>query len=193
MWAVALIIAGLTCGTALAQPARGNEAGAPRVADGTEAADAGGWGLGALHPAMQRMLAPAVSAWIVSARDAAIRAGVEAIPPEVRDALRGYVPDEVLDDVRWRIDDSVISVERGMFAAVDARAITLDRVVLFATAAEAANPKLWAHEIYHVLQYRDWGVDGFVERYLEDHRAVEREAKEFRWQWMKATGRVPPP
>jgi hypothetical protein len=24
----------------------------------------------------------------------------------------------------------------------------------------------WAHELWHVMQYKRWGVDGFVRRYL---------------------------
>jgi hypothetical protein len=43
------------------------------------------------------------------------------------------------------------------------------------------------------MQYRDWGVDGFAARYLADYEAVEHDAAEFRWQWMRATGRVPTP
>jgi len=64
---------------------------------------------------------------------------------------------------------------------------------VFATREAALTPALWAHEIVHVEQYRDWGVAGFVARYLDDYEAVEHDAAEFRWQWMKATGRVPAP
>ena len=59
----------------------------------------------------------------------------------------------------------------------DAAAITLIDVVLFRSDADARHDlKLWAHELTHVEQYRRWGVDGFVARYVADSGAVEREA-----------------
>jgi hypothetical protein len=37
------------------------------------------------------------------------------------------------------------------------RAITLIDVIVFATEGDAADLDLWAHELFHVRQYRDWG------------------------------------
>jgi len=163
------------------------------AAAGTEAVSAIGDGFGALDPAMREMLTPVLAAWIVDFRDAAIERGVEEIPREVRDVLRDFVPPEVLEDVRWRVADSEVSLEQSLFRISDSFAVTLGDVILFAGLDDAADPKLWAHELFHVMQYREWGIDGFVERYLADRAAVERDAWEFRWQWMKATNRVPLP
>jgi hypothetical protein len=55
------------------------------------------------------------------------------------------------------------------------------------------DPKLWAHEITHVVQYARWGVDEFAVRYLRDYQAVEKEAWDFRWQWMKDKNLIPAP
>ena len=53
---------------------------------------------------------------------------------------------------------------------------------------------LWAHELAHVMQYADWGVDGFVERYLADASAVEHAANDLAWEWLQAsTGGAPAP
>jgi hypothetical protein len=41
------------------------------------------------------------------------------------------------------------------------------------------------------MQYAEWGVTDFAARYVRDYEAVEREAAEYRWQWMKLTNRVP--
>jgi hypothetical protein len=139
------------------------------------------------------LLAPALGQLIVIERDAALERGVEPIPREVREVLAGYVAEDVLDVARFRVDDTASSGYPTFFHMGAAPAVTLDYVVIFASAEAAADPTLWAHELYHVGQYRDWGIAGFAERYLADYEAVEHEAAEFRWQWMKATGRVPPP
>jgi hypothetical protein len=138
--------------------------------------------------------APVLELWIASSRDAALARGVEKIPSDIRAAVNGFVADDILDRVRWRVDDSVLSVQQSLFRLGYTPAVTLDYVIIFATAADAlTDPALWAHELFHVRQYRDWGVDGFAARYIEDYAAVEHDAAEFRWQWMKATGRVPAP
>jgi hypothetical protein len=159
---------------------------------GTETAAAAIRGLEELDPAVRDQLAPTLAAWIVEFRDAALARGVEEIPPEIREALAGFVPEKALDSVRWRAEHGAPVEGGSLFQAGSIRAVTLDHVIVFTTAAEAADATLWAHEIFHVMQYRKWGVDGFARRYLADHGAIEHEAKEFRWQWMKATGRVPP-
>jgi hypothetical protein len=41
------------------------------------------------------------------------------------------------------------------------------------------------------MQFEEWGVDGFAVRYLTDYEAVESEAAEFRWQFMKKAGLIP--
>jgi hypothetical protein len=143
--------------------------------------------------AQTELLAPALGQWIVIERDAALGRGVEPIPPEVREVLAGFVEEEVLDVARWRVDDSAMSMYPAFFRLGGTPAVTLDYVVIFDSAEHGADPSLWAHELYHVGQYQEWGIDGFAARYLADYEAVEHDAAEFRWQWMKATGRVPPP
>jgi len=187
----AAILAIVTSGTAVGQGASGEAVLEALSAAGTEAAAAVGRGFDAVDPAVRAMLAPVLAAWIAASREAALERGVEPVPAQVRAALADHVPDEILDIARWRIDDSVLSVQQSLFRMGYTPAVTLDFVVVFAKPADAEDPALWAHELFHVMQYRDWGVDGFVERYLADYEAVERDAAEFRWQWMKATGRVP--
>ena len=139
----------------------------------------------------QRMLGPALAAFIVQSRDAAIERGVQPVSAEVRDAFAGFVSPELLERTRWRVDGETGLIGLALFQPGAVRAVTVDNVILFANAEEAANVKLWAHELYHVIQYEAWGVEGFAERFVDDHRAIEHDAREFRWSWMKATGRVP--
>jgi hypothetical protein len=147
-----------------------------------------------LDPAVRAILAPVLSNWITTTRDTSIAAGVAPIPAAIRSALEGYVAEDVLDRVRWRVDNGLLSVPQGLFRLGYTPAMTLDYVVLFADEKDAVgDPKLWAQELFHVMQYGDWGVPGFAERYLADYSGVERDAAEFRWQFMRATGRIPTP
>jgi hypothetical protein len=118
---------------------------------------------------------------------------VEPIPVDVRAALHGYVPDAVLDLVRWRDSDSdAFTLQQSVIRFGDVSAMTLDHVIVFKSRDDAlADPKLWAHEIKHVMQFAEWGVSGFATRYLQDYGAVEFEAAEFRWQFMKQAGLIP--
>jgi hypothetical protein len=141
----------------------------------------------ALDATARRRLAPLLSEWIAEFRDDALDRGVERIPADIRETLSDFVPADVLDDVRWRIDGERGLVGPSLFAMSSAYAVTLDNVIVFAGADEAADANLWAHEIYHVMQYREWGIEDFVLRYLDDHGAVEHEAKEFQYRWWEAT------
>jgi Domain of unknown function (DUF4157) len=95
-------------------------------------------------------------------------------------ALLGYFPDAVLRKVRYasgHADNITIPGLALSYGHIDA--VTLVDVVLFREDRAAHNDsKLWAHELTHVMQYERWGVDGFATRYLEDHDAVEREARD---------------
>lgn len=139
-------------------------------------------------------LAPMLAAWIEQSRDAAIAQGVEPIPEAIRAVLEGYVPDDVLDRVRWRNGGSgEASLQQQLFRFEYSPAVTLDYVVVFEDRdAALTDPKLWAHELKHVMQYAEWGVAGFASRYLTHHAEIEREAVEYRWQFMKERGLVPP-
>jgi hypothetical protein len=145
-----------------------------------------------LSPIVVDSLAPLLASWITAARDAATAQGVEPIPAPIRAALAGYVPEETLERVRWRQGGSELSLPQNVIRFGHVPAMTVDDVIVFQDRRAALeDPKLWAHELRHVMQFAQWGVDGFAARYLRDYEAVEREAAEFRWQFMKETGRIP--
>lgn len=116
--------------------------------------------------------------WISTSRADAIQAGVSPIPQSIRTQLKGHFPEAMLDKVRYRVGmGSDFSLQTKAFQGGNAVAITLDDVILFRSADDAArNIELWAHELHHVRQYQSWGVTGFAQRYTRDHRAVEAEA-----------------
>jgi hypothetical protein len=148
----------------------------------------------ALSPLVAQALVPLLAEWIVQSRDAALANGVEPVPTAVRDALADYVPVDVLERARWQVGGAGdMSLQENLFRFGYAPAVTLDYVVVFQNAADASDPKLWVHELRHVMQFSEWGVPGFAIRYLQDYEAVEKEAAEYRWQWMKLEGLIPAP
>ncbi|HEU4616664.1 MAG TPA: DUF4157 domain-containing protein [Gammaproteobacteria bacterium] len=142
-----------------------------------------------LDPLLKGTSADVLAALIAGSRDDAVAQGVEPIPAAIRAELAGYVPEEILDRVRWCVAcGGPFTLQQNTFLLGKAPAITLDYVVVFQRREDAlGDPSLWAHELKHVMQYRDWGVDGFAARYVDDYQAVESEAAEYRWQWMKKT------
>lgn len=146
----------------------------------------------AMSPLIVESLAPLVAGSIVAARDAAKAEGVEPIPAAIRAALIGYVPEQALDRVRWRVGGSELSLPQNIIRFGHVDAMTLDDVVVFdKLSAALEDPKLWAHELKHVMQFAEWGIAEFATRYLSDYEAIESEAAEFRWQFMKQAGLVP--
>ena len=142
-----------------------------------------------LHPYIASGTAPLVAALIVYSRDDAVAHGVEPIPEWIRDAIEDEVPGSVLDRVRWCADcGSEFSLQKQAFRLELVPAITLDHVVVFADREAAlTDPALWLHELRHVMQFEEWGVADFARRYVEDYEAVEREAYDFRWEWVERT------
>jgi hypothetical protein len=142
-----------------------------------------------LDPLLKGAAAPVLATLIEDSREQAVAQGVDAIPAAIRAEIEDYVPAEVLDRVRWCVAcGGPFSLQHNTFLLGYAPAITLDYVVVFQRREDAlGDPSLWVHELKHVMQYTDWGVAGFAARYVDDYEAVESEAAEYRWQWMKKT------
>lgn len=134
--------------------------------------------------------APALIELIARSRDDALRSGVEPIPGEIRQNLRGFMSEQVMNVARYRVGgggDLTLQVNAIRYG--EARAITLDYVIIFKDYNDAHyNPTLWAHELTHVDQYQRWGIHDFAVRYLRSYAAVEREAYEAETRYMAWTG-----
>lgn len=109
-------------------------------------------------------------------RDTA-RADSKPIPDEIRDALTPFYPAELLDNVRYSIGDTTPGGLAGFaIRNGNAAAVTLIDTVVFSDESHIRNLALWAHEIHHVEQYKDWGIAGFASRYAFNWQDVEAEA-----------------
>lgn len=120
--------------------------------------------------------AATLAAWIKGAREHAL-AGARPIAPDLRARLEGFFPPDLLDRVRFRVGwGEEERVEGQIFRALGTRAITLESVIVFRDERIASDPFIWAHELAHVRQYDQWGVDGFCARYVRTGQLVEEEA-----------------
>jgi hypothetical protein len=154
--------------------------------------------------AQAQTLAPYLQNWIIESRNSALSSGTNAIPQKIKDQLRGYYPDALLDKVRYRVGTgnffALASWTQmrvnglGDFGGRDA--MTLDYVIVFkspycrlptgsglaavTTMGAWYEPEnddaLWAHELRHVLQYERWGLRDFAIHYLRSFNSVEDEA-----------------
>ena len=129
---------------------------------------------------------------LIRSRDAA-RVGAEPIPDNIRAGLKDFFPAELLDEVRYKVGDTTPAGLAGFaMRNGNAIAVTLVDTVVFRDEADVRNLALWAHELHHVEQYREWGVGGFAARYAFGWETVEAEARaralEFVGWYRKAFG-----
>jgi|GEM_PF-1999460 len=134
---------------------------------------------------MMNFLNPAGTALAVAIRDARanVRPRANKMPQHVKDVLAPYFPASILNRVRWKrqssagfgLDSIVLRVADG------ADAITLDDTVVFKhdpNAKDIDAYELWAHELLHVIQYQNMGVEGFANAYSLDWNGLENQAKQ---------------
>lgn len=126
------------------------------------------------------LAAARLEAWLLQSRQAALRAGTEPIPLMIRAQLAPFYDDSLLDEVRFRVGiTDEMDVATVMLQNPDVQAVTLVDVVVFRDAQAAVEDSvLWAHELWHVQQYREWGTSGFAERYTRNFQSVEGPAYE---------------
>ncbi|MEJ5056764.1 MULTISPECIES: eCIS core domain-containing protein [unclassified Pseudomonas] len=134
--------------------------------------------LGPLPDDIYQIAAPALAMWLTQARAEAAIAGVQLIPPPIREKLLRWYEPSVLDAARYKVsDDGQFNAATAMLQNPDVGAVTLIDTILFRDADSAEqNIALWAHELKHVQQYQEWGVEGFAQRYTQDFNAVEAPA-----------------
>ncbi|MCY1279297.1 hypothetical protein D9M68_442750 [compost metagenome] len=143
--------------------------------------------IGPLPGEVTQVAAGALQQWLVQSRGAAAAAGTEAIPAGIRRQLLPYYEADLLDAVRYRIgDSSELSAASAMLQNPDIKAVTLIDIIVFRFPEGAsADVALWAHELRHVQQYREWGVEEFAARYTRDPDSVEGPAYEMQFRVAK--------
>jgi hypothetical protein len=124
--------------------------------------------------------APALEAWLRGSRNTAVGTS-QPIPSNIRQELSGYIEDDIMNRARFKVGDNGVLNLAGLtldygdkFTGQEPQAVTLIDVIVFRNADDAYNDAaLWAHELTHVKQFRDWGTRDFSIRYARDSNSVE--------------------
>jgi uncharacterized protein DUF4157 len=131
----------------------------------------------------KNFLNPAGTTLAIAIRDArdSVRPGAERMPLNIRQALAPYFPASILDKVRWRTrSQQGFGLDNIVLKVGDADAITLDDTIVFRMGNPASNDianfELWAHELTHVLQYQNMGIDSFANVYSVNWTGIENQA-----------------
>lgn len=106
---------------------------------------------------------PIIATWLQASRETAYSAS-QPIPAHVRAQLSGFVPDDVLNRARYKVDDNGVLNAAADILRIngDIAAVTLVDVIVFRNGSDAQSKyKLWAHELKHVRQFMDWGTLDF--------------------------------
>lgn len=128
-----------------------------------------------MHEDGLRLAAIRLEGWLLQSRQMALDAGTEPIPLMIRAQLAAFFDADLLDTVRFRSGmGAELDAATVMLQNPDVQAVTLVDVVVFRSRDAADNDAaLWAHELFHVQQYRDWGSAEFARRYTRDFQSVE--------------------
>lgn len=140
-----------------------------------------------------RMASSGLANWLRLSRETAVAAGVEPIPLDIRVQLEPWYDFQVLDAVRFQVGNpEQLDAASAFLQNPDVAAVTLVDVIVFRNAEDARNNvALWAHELKHVQQYQQWGVDDFAARYTRNYQAVEAPAYAIQAEVAKALRLAP--
>lgn len=129
--------------------------------------------------AMLNPASPVAATAIRFSRGQALNRGVQPIPGNVRQALTPYFPAQVLDKVRWTTKGGGLTIDAVIANWLSQEgAITLDDVIVFSDQRLANDIELWAHEMTHVLQYSQMGVETFAFNYTANWNQLEAQARD---------------
>lgn len=120
--------------------------------------------------AAQFVLSPHGTALAAAIRHARgqIRPSANPMPPQVQQALAPYFPPNILNKVRWsKRNDVKWALDTVVMKISEPSGITLDDTIIFnddidPNSTDISTLELWAHEITHVLQYENMGVESFA-------------------------------
>jgi len=137
--------------------------------------------------------------WLINSRNESI-VGAAPVPADIRAKLARFVDKAVLDAARYKIDESSelnlanLNLHYGDMVANHVAAVTMIDVIVFRDTAAAADASIWAHELHHVRQFREWGVHDFAMRYAHDFHEVEDPAYAFAELYRNRTStKIQPP
>ena len=126
-----------------------------------------------------------VAVAIADGRNSALKNGVQPLPEEIRAQLSMYYNKNLLDSVRYTVGSSFFNgLTQSIALKTSANAITLVNVIVFKNSEGSLDPDLWAHEMFHVRQYKKYGLHKFsailtLDGFKNKNSAIEKPAYAF--------------
>jgi hypothetical protein len=128
--------------------------------------------------AVRQIGGPALARTIRLSRDRARQVGTHPVPPAIASVLAPHFPSIDFDQVRWQAASGRPDLGTALTHwYMREGAVVLDDVIVFTSARTTSDLRLWAHELTHVLQYRELGVDGFARVYITGYADLENQAE----------------
>lgn len=120
----------------------------------------------------------ALQAAILLSRDNARNAGTQPVPEAIRSQLEPYFPAYILEKTQWTYPHRKLDL--GAFIAAWYRkhggAVTLKDTIVYSDTKAVAQRYLWAHELTHVMQFEELGVENFARIYITNPQFLEEQA-----------------
>jgi len=112
------------------------------------------------------------------------KSSAKPLPSDVKEALRPYFRANTLENARYIVGNVEITLPNFIgqgqkFFGNDAYAVTVGNIIVFnnSPGSYSQNAHWWAHEITHVEQYENLGIESFAYKYLKDFgSSIEKEA-----------------
>ncbi|MCP1768648.1 eCIS core domain-containing protein [Bradyrhizobium japonicum] len=121
---------------------------------------------------------PQLAEWFQRSRDSAYPSS-QPIPPDIRQFLQQWYSPAILNLARFKVGDGgAINLAGTLLRAHAADAVVLIDVIVFANQQAAQDWALWAHEVKHVEQFAQMGVDNFANAYISNYTAIENPAEQ---------------
>lgn len=127
-------------------------------------------GLGLIKSPGDAVYLPVANA-MISGRNAVLLNGARKIPPNIRKLLLPFYDSALLDSVRWTANWSIAqnTIQAAQMSYDgNTQAITLINTIVFRDGTAVDDASIWAHEVFHVTQYKQWGVMGFAKRWVDN-------------------------
>ncbi len=118
----------------------------------------------------------------ISAAATEFRKTAKPIPASVARAMARHFPEKILKKARYAVGKVGINLPEVINGAREffgnhGHAVTVGNVIVFSRPPSERDFRWWAHELYHVQQYADWGIKKFAWKYIVNWSAVEAEAE----------------
>ena len=123
-------------------------------------------------------MAPVLASSIRFSRGQALNRGTQQIPQNIKNILSPYFPPNILNNTTWTTANG-LSIDGALNNWFNQEgAITYDDVIVFSDQQLTNNIELWAHELTHVLQYSQMGVETFAFQYSINWNSLESQARD---------------